>query len=57
VTGEALRRTSLRHFWLRIAYSSRVVAVSLAIVWVLRRLASLSDIEGLWSSPLEGERR
>lgn len=38
-------RTSLRHFWLRIAYKSRVVAVSLAIVLVLRRLASLNDLE------------
>jgi hypothetical protein len=38
-------RTSFRHFWLRIAYSNRVVAVSLAMVWVLRRVASLDDFE------------
>ena len=36
--------TSFRHFWLRMAYKSRVVAVSLAMVLVLRRLASLNDV-------------
>lgn len=44
-------RTSLRHFWLRMAYRSRVVAVSLAMVLVLRRVASLNDFEALDSSP------
>jgi hypothetical protein len=46
--GEIMKRgrTSLRHFWLRIAYSSRMVALSLAMVLVLRRLASLNDFRG-----------
>ena len=42
------KHTSFRHFWLRIAYSNLVMALSFGILVVLRRLASLAAVQYLW---------